>query len=179
MARPKVLKPRFLNLELSYMDLFNRIPPYPDSISGTTVLVRLLDVLGFRFRWSTEGLSDDDYGFRPAPECMSIEELVRHVWGLVNWVGLSMGLDDFELGDDVARTRESVLEMIHVLRGGLNFMSDEELEEITIREMLFWHIINGPLSDALTHVGQINSFRRLAGNPTPKANVFTGKPLGD
>ncbi len=38
------------------MDLFHRIPPYLDSVSGTTVLVRLLDGLGFRFRWSTEGL---------------------------------------------------------------------------------------------------------------------------
>jgi hypothetical protein len=161
------------------MDLFNRIPPYPDSISGTTVLVRLLDGLGFRFRWSTEGLSDDDYGFRPAPDCMSIEELVKHVWGLVNWVCLSMGLDEFERGDDIAITRGRVLEMIHALRVALNSMSDEDLKDTTIRGSPFWHIINGPISDALTHVGQINSFRRLAGNPTPKANVFTGTPPGD
>jgi hypothetical protein len=37
-------------------------------------------------------------------------------------------------------------------------------------------MINGPLADALTHVGQINAFRRLAGNPTPKARLFTGEP---
>jgi hypothetical protein len=50
---------------------------------------------------------------------------------------------------------------------------------LTIDGRPFWHIINGPISDALSHVGQINSFRRLAGNPTPKANVFTGSPPRD
>ena len=161
------------------MDLFHRIPSYPDSISGTTTLVRLLDGLGFRFRWSTEGLSDDDYEFRPAPDCMSIEELVRHVRSLVNWVCLSMGLDRFERGDDISLTRGHILEMIRALREALSSMSDEELKGITIDGRPFWHIINGPISDALTHVGQINSFRRLAGNPTPKANVFVGSPPRD
>ena len=161
------------------MKSYHQIPPYPSNVSGTTVLVRLLDGLGFRFRWSTEGLSDEDYGFRPAPDCMSIEELVGHVWGLVNWVSQSVGLDEFQRGDDAAITRRRVLEIIHALREELRSMSDGNLEKITIRGRPFWHIINGPLSDALTHVGQINSFRRLAGNPTPKANVFTGKPLGD
>ena len=158
------------------MDFFYRIPPYPDAVSGTTVLVRLLDGLGFRFRWSTEGLSEEDYGFRPAPDCMSIEELVGHVWGLVNWVSQSVELDGFKPGDDPAITRWRVLETIHALRQELNSMSNGDLNEITIRGRPFWHIINGPLSDALTHVGQINSFRRLAGNPTPKASVFTGTP---
>jgi len=161
------------------MDLFHRIPPCPDSISGTTVLVRLLDGLGFRFRWSTEGLSDDDYGFRPAPDCMSIGELVRHVWGLVNWVCLSMGIDEYKRGDDIVLIRGSVLKMIYALREALGSMSDEDMRGITIEGRPFWHIINGPISDALTHVGQINSFRRLAGNPTPKANVFVGSPPRD
>ena len=161
------------------MELFHRIPPYPDAVSGTTTLVRLLDGLGFRFRWSTEGLSDEDYGFRPAPDCMSIEELVRHVWGLVNWVCLSVGLDGFERGNDIAITRGRVLEMTQALRDALSSMSDEDLKNIAIRGRPFWHVINGPISDALTHVGQINSFRRLAGNPTPKTNVFTGTPPGN
>ncbi len=42
------------------MDLFYEIPDYPENVSGTSVLVRLLDGLGFRFRWSTEGLGEDD-----------------------------------------------------------------------------------------------------------------------
>ncbi len=161
------------------MDLFYEIPDYPESVSGTSVLVRLLDGLGFRFRWSTEGLSDDDYKFRPAPDCMSIEELVRHVWSLVNWVCQSMQLKKFGKHDDIRLVRRSVLEITHALREALISKSDEELAVVQIRERPFWHIVNGPIADALTHVGQINSFRRLAGNPTPKANVFRGLPPKD
>jgi hypothetical protein len=161
------------------MDLFYEIPDYPESVSGTSVLVRLLDGLGFRFRWSTEGLSENDYEFRPAPDCMSIEELVRHIWGLVNWVCQSTQSERFKNQDDITLVRKSVLEMTHALKETLLSMSDEELAAIQIRELPFWHIVNGPVADALTHVGQINSFRRLAGNPTPKANVFRGLPPRD
>ena len=59
-------------------------------------------------------------------------------------------------------------------------MSDEQLANCSIVNSQgpapFWNMINGPLADALTHVGQINSWRRLAGNPAPKADVFRGRP---
>jgi hypothetical protein len=158
------------------VDLFYEIPDYPEDVSGTSVLVRLLDGLGFRFRWSTEGLSDEDYKFRPAPDCMSIEELVRHIWGLVNWACISTMNKSYERAEDVYLVRKDILEMIFALRGALQSMDDEDLEALRIDKRPFWHIINGPIADALTHVGQINSFRRLAGNPTPKANVFVGLP---
>lgn len=158
------------------MDLFYEIPDYPENVSGASVLVRLLDGLGFRFRWSTEGLSDEDYQFRPAPDCMSIEELVGHVWGLVNWVCQSTLTERFRKQDDISLVRRSILEMTHALREALISMSDGDLAAIQIHERSFWHIVNGPIADALTHVGQINSFRRLAGHPTPKANVFVGLP---
>ena len=161
------------------MDLFYEIPDYPENVSGASVLVRLLDGLGFRFRWSTEGLSDEDYQFRPAPDCMSIEELVGHVWGLVNWVCQSTLTERFRKQDDISLVRRSILEMTHALREALISMSEEDLGDLTIRELPFWHIVNGPITDALTHVGQINSFRRLTGNPTPKANVFRGLPPRD
>jgi hypothetical protein len=158
------------------MELYHRIPQYPNDISGTTILIRLLDGLAFRFRWSTDGLSFDDYLFRPANDCMSIEELVRHIWRLVNWICQSMLTERFEKQDDILLVRKNVLEMTNALREKLNSMSDDDLRKIKINDRAFWHIINGPIADALTHVGQINSFRRLAGNPTPKANVFVGLP---
>ena len=39
-----------------------------------------------------------------------------------------------------------------------------------------WHLFNGPIDDAITHVGQITSYRRSSGNPiNPFVNVFMGK----
>jgi hypothetical protein len=55
-------------------------------------------------------------------------------------------------------------------------LRETDLKKIETSNRPFWHIINGPLPDALTHIGQINSFRRLAGKPVKRAQVFTGKP---
>jgi hypothetical protein len=40
----------------------------------------------------------------------------------------------------------------------------------------FWNIINGPISDALWHCGQVVMLRRASGNPfNSKVSVFRGK----
>lgn len=155
---------------------YYRIPDPPDTISGAYVLVRMVDGLGFRFRWATEGLREDDYTFRPDEQCMSIREQTEHIWGLINWIILSITCDRKDRPDTIDLIRKSVLEMIVELRKSLLSMNDDELKNARINDHSFWHVINGPVADALTHVGQINMIRRLAGNPTPDVNVFTGKP---
>jgi hypothetical protein len=158
------------------LDEYYKIPDYPKRLSSTTVLVRMLDGLGFRFYWATEGLRPEDYAFRPAPDTMSVEELVIHVWSLMNWVSSSALKKPYKKPKDGATAREQALTIIHDLRKTLLETSDEELQKLSLLGKPFWHLINGPFSDALTHTGQINSFRRLAGNPCASANVFKGEP---
>jgi hypothetical protein len=158
------------------MHTYYRIPDYPESPTSTGVLTRLLDGLGFRFYWSTEGLRPDDYSFRPGPDTMSIEELVEHIWDLVNWVSSSALKRSYRKPKGSEKIREDVLVIIQDLRNTFIEMDEDKLGKLRIRGKPFWHIVNGPISDALTHVGQINSFRRLAGNPVAGANVFTGEP---
>ncbi len=39
-----------------------------------------------------------------------------------------------------------------------------------------WNLLNGPLSDAIYHTGQLVSFRRTSGNPIQTGvNVFFGR----
>ena len=158
------------------MDEYYRIPRYPDHLSSTSVLTRLLDGLGFRFYWATEGLRPEDYAYRPADDTMSIEELTIHVWALMNWVSSSSLKKTYKKPKNGAEAREKALVIIHDLRRTILAMSDKDLEKLRIRGKPFWHLINGPFSDALTHTGQINSFRRLSGNPVAGANVFEGEP---
>ena len=158
------------------MDEYYRIPKYPDHLSSTSVLTRLLDGLGFRFYWATEGLSTEDYAYRPAKDTMSVEELAIHVWALMNWVSSSALKKTYGKPKNGAAAREEALAIIHDLRETILAMSDKDLEKLHIHGKPFWHLINGPFSDALTHTGQINSFRRLAGNPVAGANVFKGEP---
>lgn len=155
---------------------YYNIPDPPDTVSGASVLARMVDGLGFRFRWATEGLRESDYTFRPDEQCMSIQEQTEHIWGLVNRIILSLTGDRKDRPDTIDLIRKSVLEMIVELRKSLLSMGDDELKNARIHDHSFWHLINGPVVDALTHVGQINMTRRLAGNPTPDVNVFTGNP---
>ena len=157
---------------------FRRIDGYPAQVSGPSVLVRLLDGLGFRFYWATDSLTEQDYAFSPGHGCQSIGQLTGHIWGLTNWVYAAvLGAQEARPGTP-EQQRAHALQMLYRLRQHFAALDDQALAAITIDDHPFWHILNGPLADALTHVGQINVLRRLAGNPTPKAGLFAGEPPG-
>jgi len=157
-------------------DEFYGFHDYPDHVSGTAVLSRMLDGLGFRFYWATDGLRPEDYGFRPAPDVHSIEELCAHVWELMNWVSTGALKKTYPKPRAGQEAREQALALIHDLREAFLSMGDEELAGLRLAKLPFWHIVNGPFSDALTHTGQINSFRRINRNPCGGANPFRGLP---
>jgi hypothetical protein len=157
---------------------FRRIDGYPEQATGPSVLMRLVDGLGFRFHWATQGLTDQDYDFSPGQGSQSIGQLVGHIWGLINWVSMAVLGEGEDRPETPQEQRGHALQMLHRLREQFMVLDDHALAEITIDGHPFWHILNGPLADALTHVGQINILRRLAGNPTLKAGLFTGEPPG-
>lgn len=49
---------------------------------------------------------------------------------------------------------------------------DRALLTATANEMLYKKLLQGPLSDVLTHVGQLSMLRRMFGNPLPGRNYF-------
>ena len=168
---------------------FRRIESYPAMATASGVLCRLLDGLGFRYYWATEGLRNADLLFRPTSESMSLGELLRHVYGLVFWVGEHFQASaESEAAGRLAADlslRPSTLKLLAKLRERVAQSSDEQIAGIEVVgrgkdvPLPFWHLVNGPLADALTHVGQINSWRRINGNPSPRANVFLGQPPSD
>ena len=164
---------------------FRSLPPGPEAVTGSAVLVRLVEGIGFRFAWASEGLRESDLSWRPTPETMSIAELAGHVLELVAWVAFSAGAIPVgpqkpESAPPFPEVRQRVLEVLALLRARLALMRDEEISTIRIGSRagpVPWpHIVNGPLADSLTHIGQINVLRRANGNPVPKANVFLGRP---
>jgi hypothetical protein len=75
---------------------------------------------------------------------------------------------------------------LHHLDAAVVLFQSMKLEDLEKAKVLFdrggkqsqfplWNLINGPISDALYHTGQVVSFRRSSGNPIPKGvNVFLG-----
>jgi hypothetical protein len=164
---------------------FNTLPEYPDNVTPGTILAWLANGTGFRFRWATEGLTMENLEFHPTPAAMSIGEVIYHIYGLLLWVHEHIGgTEQFESvpEDEMVDIREDTLHLIQCISKKLMEMDEKTLASCNIgsrrskETVPFWHIINGPMSDILTHIGQINSWRRLAGNPTPLANVFRGQP---
>ena len=163
---------------------YYRIPEAPESMSAATVLIRLLDGLGFRYRWATEGLRTKDMEFQPCSSSMKIWELLAHIHGLLLVSeGFITGKELEEITPvSLDERRRKTLGAVMRIRGTLLELDDEFLENRMYsppwdeREFPIWNLINGPLSDALTHVGQIASWRRINDNPILGARVFHGEP---
>jgi len=49
---------------------------------------------------------------------------------------------------------------------------DESLQEKEPREVSEEQLLQGPLSDAMTHIGQLLMLRRMAGSPVPSENFI-------
>jgi hypothetical protein len=165
-------------------DRYRSIPEAPPAAGAGAVLGRMADAIGFRYRWSTEGILPADLPFKPAADCMSLGELLSHVLGLLSWVAENLGLPprpELTESEDPEELRGRTLELAEALSTRFKGMSDTEVAGITITSsrgdiLPMWNMVNGPLSDSLTHIGQILSWRRIAGIPAAAADVFRGRP---
>ena len=171
--------------KISFDTMFgHEISGHPEVFSGTTVFARFVDGLAFRYHWATEGLRPEDYAFRPSRDSMSLLELQKHMLHLVFMIKQTVfNADERErfASEDPDVLREAILQNLRAIREHLDELSDDRLatHEVLRRSGArypVWNVMNGPVADALTHVGQINSWRRLSGNPTPSVDVFEGRP---
>ena len=63
---------------------YYQIPDYPAEFTANTVAARMIDGLGFRYYWATEGLREEDLSFRPNEGARTSEETLAHILGLTN-----------------------------------------------------------------------------------------------
>jgi len=168
---------------------YREIPAYPDSFSAETVAARMIDGLGFRYYWATEGLRPEDLAFRPTPEARTSEETIDHILGLSSIVlnalkkqpNVRSGEETSPLTFSVKRkmTLENLKTASDLLQQPGSKLEDYDIVFVngdSKSEFPFWNMLNGPIADALWHVGQVVSFRRSSGNPfNSKVSVFSGK----
>lgn len=166
---------------------FSSIPEAPEQYNSTTVLSRLVDGLGFRYHWATEGLEEDVLAFRPEASCRSIGETLDHILNIVDMVeysvdGKTYALPEPEVAEDV-HVRRATLEAIERISRALRTSNPEDIPDWKVRfrmgdndmEFPFWNTINGTITDAIYHVGQVVALRRAAGAPiADNTNMFLG-----
>ena len=167
---------------------YYEISEYPDDYSAANVLGRILDGLGFRYYWATEGLTAKDLAYKPSEDARSTDETLDHIYGLtltaLNAVQSKPNLprEPVEMTFEEKRqlTLENIKKASDIVRAG----EPGDMKDYRViferggnsSEYPFWNMLNGPIADAIYHVGQVVSFRRSSGNPkNPKVSLFNGK----
>ncbi len=166
-------------------DYYYEIPDSPDTYSEGTVAARVVDGLGFRYYWGTEGLRPEDLAFKPSDEARTIEETIDHIVSLTQILANAVNEKPFNgieiKGMSYEEKRNLTLENIRIASEKLKTSSAEDLERYDMifssgNEFPFWNLLNGPIADAINHVGQIISLRRTSGNPyNQNISVLRGK----
>lgn len=165
---------------------YYQIPDAPETYSQGAIAARMVDGLGFRYYWATEGLRSEDLEYKPSTEARTSEETIDHILGLSNVIlnsalhQVNEGLDSSQM--DFEQKRRMTLTNLKTAAD--IFRKSDDLNEFTVvfkgkdrnNEYPFWNQINGPIADAIWHCGQVISFRRSSGNPyNSKASMFMGK----
>lgn len=170
-------------------DYYYQIPDYPDTYTAGTVAARMVDGLGFRYYWGTEGLTESDLAHRPSEGARSIEETIDHIAGLTQVLLNAVREKPFERIDleglSYLEKRAITLENIRKASERLKSSSPDDLMRYDIifsdeNKFPFWNLLNGPIADAINHIGQIISFRRTNGNPyNQNLSVLQGRVKGE
>ena len=166
-------------------DFYYKIPEYPEKYSSGNVAARVVDGLGFRYYWATQGLRPEDLAHKPSDEARTTNETLDHLYSLTIIVYNSVSGNEnranpesknWSFDEKRAQTLESIKQTSELLKNS----SEEDFASYNSTlgksEFPFWNMLNGPIADALWHVGQIVSFRRSSGNPlNSNASMLRGK----
>jgi hypothetical protein len=135
------------------------------------LLRHFLAVLAYRTQKALRGAPDSFGSFRVQDGVRTPAELVRHMTSVLGYARTCFVRGPYRpdalpsLADEVTRFH-AVLEDL-----GRHFESGAALlDGVTLEQLL-----QGPMSDAMTHAGQLAMLRRLAGSPIAPENFVAAK----
>ncbi|HKB75602.1 MAG TPA: hypothetical protein VKC58_03340 [Myxococcales bacterium] len=137
------------------------------SIDRNADLVRhFLAAIAYRTQKALRGAAPSFASFRAAPKVRTPHELVRHMSGVLSYARSFFGDAPDPLGDMLPTFEGEILRFHGILEAlGAHLAQATPLRGATLEQLL-----QGPLSDAMTHAGQLALLRRLSGDPVPPEN---------
>nr|WP_293303955.1 DinB family protein [Allomuricauda sp.] len=179
-----------LKLQAQDMELpYHQIPDHAETYSAGNIVSRMIDGLGYRYYWATEGLTEKDLQYKPSEDGRSLMETMEHIYVMSNNIVLAPDAKPYERPKiptkySYKELRELTLKNLEAASNKVLGKSSEDMEAFKVifkqgdkqSEFPYWNMINGMLSDCIYHTGQIVLMRRASGNPqNPNVNVFLGK----
>ena len=191
------LYPLFLLLTVSLINAqemkkeklpYYQIPDHSENYTAGAVAARMIDGLGFRYYWATEGLRAEDLNYKPSEGGRACKETIDHIYSLSGVIANAATKtvndrtvtikEDLFFDQKRKKTLENFKKAAEILRNQKD-LSDYKLifkSNKGTSEFPFWNNINGPIADAIWHTGQVVLMRRVSGNPfNSKVSVFAGK----
>ena len=164
---------------------FSEIGDYPNEFSQSNIVSRMIEGLGYRYYWATKSLNENDLNYKPSDDSRTTFQVIKHIHELTIMISSSFEnkIVDFPSEQyDYKSLREKTLLNLKYIHDELKSSPDFSKLSISFQRgdstmsFPFWNQINGPISDALWHCGQVVMNRRASGNPLQKGvNVFIGK----
>ncbi|MFC3879038.1 DinB family protein [Algoriphagus namhaensis] len=167
---------------------YSQIPAAAATYNSGDMVARMIDGLGYRFFWATEGLTQSDLEFTPSSESRNTLQTLEHIYSLSQTIRNTtlnqpnLRPEDLS-GMDFEDFRNGTLENLLEASQALSAKDEADVAKLKMvfegsdfrRELPIWNLINGPIADAIYHTGQVVMLRRMSGNPmNPKVNVLTG-----
>jgi hypothetical protein len=137
------------------------------SSDTTRVLRHLVATIAFRASRSLKGTPEGFDSVRLEGGGMTAAELLLHMTNVMAFA-LSVVTGAERVKHDLLDWQAQVERFYHLLA-----QVDGKLSEGAVLEPgMDLRLVQGPLADALTHVGQLHAMRRQAGSPVPPANYI-------
>lgn len=131
-----------------------------------TDLRHFLAAIAYRFVRAVDAAPDDFGDFAPGQGARTPSEVVRHMTEVLRYARLFAAGDAFvpaEPLDWAAERQRFHDELARVDAALAAWAPDDDTPQ---------RLLQGPLGDVMTHVGQIAMLRRLAGDPVAGENYF-------
>jgi hypothetical protein len=129
------------------------------------ILVHFLAALAYRTQKALRAAPESFANFRAKPDVRTPHELVYHMTNVLGYAR-TFFIGGSYRPERLPSFREEVLRFHEMLESlGSHFESGKKPTGISLEQL-----IQGPLSDAMTHAGQLAMLRRLEGSPVPPEN---------
>jgi hypothetical protein len=141
--------------------------PIPETVSARDLLRHCLATIAYRGGKVLRGVPESFAKFQPPEKARTPEQILTHIGDLFDWA-LSMAKGEQVWRDSQPLPWTQEVERFFATLGRFDSYLESNERLHASPEKLF----QGPVADALNHVGQIAMLRRLAGFPVKGENYF-------
>jgi hypothetical protein len=126
--------------------------------------------LAYRGATAVRGAPDSFPSFRASETTRTPAQILAHIGDLLDWaLSIAQGAETWNNAEPLPWSQE--IDRFHSALGKFDDYLASDSELAASCERLF----QGPIADALTHVGQLTMLRRIAGDPIKGQNYSRAK----